>query len=125
MYHSNNFYPVYSPMPLYPEPLPFRKQYPKIDVTMFSSSVKSFQMLMGQSSMLLEHLGNPAFAYKIMEAAQQGKSQEVDRLIQSIGLKVPVTTKYTPTGVTFTLQTRVQSNNPSCCTLTIPMKWGK
>lgn len=81
---------------------------------------------MDQGSILLDRLGDEGFDIQIMKAAQQGKKAEVDTLIKSIGLKVPVTTKYTPTGVTFELSSLADQHNPfSCCTLTVHMKWGR
>lgn len=81
---------------------------------------------MDQGSILLDRLGDEGFDIKIMTAAQQGKKEEVDTLIKSIGLRVPVTTKYTPSGITFELSAHPEQNNPfSCCMLTVHMKWGK
>ena len=80
---------------------------------------------MEQGSILLDRLGDSGFAHKMMTAAQQGKKADVDHLISSIRLKVPVTTKFTPTGVDFELYTQSNPNMPgSCCTLKVFMKWG-
>lgn len=76
---------------------------------------------MEQGNILLHRLSNTSFAAKIMKAAQQGKQEEVNQLVKSLGLKVPVTTHYTPSGVIFTLSTTTPFN---CCTLTYSMKWG-
>jgi len=114
-------------MPQYPtfyNPISYRVQYPPVDIGVFSSSVKTFQMLMAQGSVLLKNLGNPPFAHKLMELAQQGKQQEVNSLIQTIGLKVAVKTDFTPSGVVFILQPHAKQDGPECCTLTVAMKWG-
>jgi hypothetical protein len=80
---------------------------------------------MDQGSILLDRLGDLNFARKMMIAAQQGKKAEVDQLINTIGLKVPVETKFTPTGVYFELTTQPNPKYPaSCCTLKVFMKWG-
>jgi hypothetical protein len=127
MYYNPFHYPIHHPMPTYPRyfinhPLP--RVYPPVDVKIFSQSVKSFRLLMEQGSILLDRLGDAGFAQKMMAAAQQGKKVEVDHLIHSIGLKVPVNTKYTPTGVNFELTTQANQNTPfSCCSLTISLKW--
>jgi hypothetical protein len=103
---------------------PFPRQYPPVDVNIFTKSVKSFRLLMDQGSILLDRLGDEDFDLKIMAAAQQGNKAEVNRLIKSIGLKVPVNTKYTPTSITFEL-TQPDPNTPvNCCTLAVNMKWG-
>jgi hypothetical protein len=133
MYYYQHSYPVYPPSPGYQgfsaysyqqAYLPYR-QYPPVNIEIFSKSIKSFRLLMEQGSILLDRLGDADFDQKIMEAAQQGNKAEVDRLIQSIGLKVPVNTKFSPTGVTFELTANPDPNNPAnCCTLSVNMKWG-
>lgn len=117
MYNYPDCYLIYSHLPRYP--------YPPVDTKIFEKSVKSIQLLMKQGSILLDRLGDVLFAANIMSAAQQGKQAQVDELIKSIGLKVPVSTHYTPSGVIFTLTTAASPNAPaSCCTLTVSMKWG-
>lgn len=117
------FIPYYTPFSL-PQWYP-RLPYPKVDTKIFKNSVKSFRFLMEQGSYLLDRLEDSAFALKMMEAAQIGKKTEVDRLVKSIGLKVPVTVQYTPSGVIFTLYSHATPQVPSiCCNLTISMKWG-
>jgi hypothetical protein len=127
MYYNRFHYPIYPPMPVnpgYPIYFPIVRSYPPVDITQFESSVHSFRFLMDQGSILLDRLGDVSFANKMMGAAQQGKKAEVDQLIKSIGLKVAVNTKYTPTGVNFELFNPPNQNNPiTCCTLTVSMKW--
>ena len=101
-YHNNN--PNYHPIP---------RQYPQVDVNVFKKSIKSYRLLMDQGSILLDRLGDSDFDVKIMSAAQQGNNAEVDKLIKSIGLKVPVRTKFTPTGVTFDLTAHADPNAPT------------
>lgn len=80
---------------------------------------------MDQGSILLDRLGDEGFDVKLMGAAQKGNKAEVDKLIKTIGLKVPVQTKYTPSGITFELTTHPDPSTPmSCCTLIVHMKWG-
>lgn len=128
MYYNRVYYPAYPTVPPYPAyvaPQPIPRTYPPVDTKIFASSIKSFHLLMEQGSILLDRLGDEGFAHKMMMAAQQGKHVEVDHLIKSIDLKVPVTTKFTPTGVNFMLTSQTSHHVPvSCCTLTISMKWG-
>ncbi|WP_066072652.1 hypothetical protein [Neobacillus soli] len=128
MYYNPFHYSPIPPMNPYIPYLvnyPYTRSYPAVDTKIFASSVKSFRILMEQGSILLDRLGNLGFAKKMMTAAQQGKNAEVDTMIKSIGLKVPVTTKFTPTGVNFILTTQTNQNQPgNCCTLTVAMKWG-
>jgi hypothetical protein len=102
-----------------------RSPYPQVDTKIFEGSVKSLHILIEQANLLLNRLGDAKFAYQIMDTAQQGKKSGVENLIKSIGLKVPVTTKYTPSGIAFTLQSPTTQNSlTGCCALTIFMRWG-
>jgi hypothetical protein len=119
--------------PLYPTPPPYfisptiqylpRSPYPKVDTKVLQGSVKSFRFLMEQGSLLLDRLEDSNLAYKIMNAAQQGKKVQVENLIKSIGLKVPVTTSYNPSGIIFTLHSHTPQLTP-VNSLTIFMRWG-
>lgn len=130
MYYNPFHIPNYPPFPAFPvywsNPSELRT-YPPVDVTLFSKSVKSSRLLMEQGSILLDRLGDPGFSRKLMTAAQQGAKIEVDQLLKSIGLRVPVRAKYTPSGINFELATPPENHtNPvSCCTLTIAMRWGR
>lgn len=126
MYYYHYPYPYYYSTPIYPVyPRVYPRVYPPVDVELFEQSVKTFRLLMEQGSILLDQLGDADFAQKMMAAAQQGKKVEVDQLIQSIGLKVQVLTKYTPTGITFELMSQPDQSTPvNCCTLSVHMKWG-
>jgi hypothetical protein len=129
MYYNPFQHPSIPPIQVYPTitikaPLP--RTYPPVDINIFEMSVKTFRQLMAQGSILLDRLGDAQFARRVMSAAQQGKHAEVDQLINSIGLKVHVLTRFTPTGVIFTLATHpAQLQSINCCTLTIAMKWGQ
>ncbi|WHY78544.1 hypothetical protein QNH20_05210 [Neobacillus sp. WH10] len=129
MSYNPYHYPVIHQMPPYPANMvnyPIPRTYPAVDPKIFEGSVKSFHQLMAQASMLLNRLGNVAFSRKLMSAAQQGKQAEVDKMIKSIGLRVPVATKFNPTDVHFILTTPPTPYNPiNCCTLTVGLKWSQ
>jgi hypothetical protein len=127
MYDPYEYYPVYRHSPgntSINHSIPHRSQYSPVDITLFSGSLHTFQTLMEQGSILLDRLRVPAFANKLMELAQQGKQREVDQLIQTIGLKVSVKAKYTPSEVIFILKPQPLANVPECCTLTFAIRWG-
>jgi lipoate-protein ligase B len=129
MYYNPFHYPAIPPIQVFPAytlNAPFPRIYPPVDIHIFEMSVKTFRQLMEQGSILLARLGDGQFARKVMSAAQQGNHLEVDQLIKSIGLRVPVKSAFTPTGVNFTLATHPdQLQSINCCTLTIAMKWGR
>lgn len=131
MYRYSHYYTAipgnFSCYPTYPphSPYPVFRSYPPVDTKTFSTSVKNFRLLMEQGSILLDKLAEASFETKMMTAAQQGKQVEVDQLIKSIGLTVPVTTNYTPSGIKFILTTPVTPGSfESCCSLVVSMKWG-
>ncbi|WP_174612865.1 hypothetical protein [Virgibacillus ihumii] len=112
--------------PIFHNPFSSSRQYPPVDTTILSQSVKEFQVLMQQGGILLERLSDTAYSEKIMEAAQLNQQAEVDRLVQSIeGLYVTVKTSYTPSGVIFKLQSPAFEQGGNCCTLNITLKWGR
>ncbi|WP_059103690.1 hypothetical protein [Shouchella shacheensis] len=119
------YYPHYHCPAFYNRFLPLR-QYPPVDTTKLSQSVKEFRELMQQSERLLDRLGDTEFAYTLMEEAQQGNQSEVNRLIRSIaGLTVPTEVRYTPSGIIFDLQSSAFSEGSDCCTLRMTLKWGQ
>ncbi|MBV7508363.1 hypothetical protein KW850_24400 [Bacillus sp. sid0103] len=128
MYYYPYQYPIYTPLPAYPPQFvlqSYPRSYPPVDVKIFEDSVKSFRFLMDQGRILLDRLGNIEFAKKVMSSAQQGKKADVDQLIKTIGLKVPVVTNFTPSGVNFELISQTNPQHPEgCCTLKVAMKWG-
>ena len=128
MYYNPFHHPVVPPIqffPIFTLNAPIPRMYPPVDINIFKTSVNTFRQLMAQGSILLDRLGDAQFARRVMSAAQQGKQAEVDQLIHSIGLKGPVLTKFTPSGVIFTLASHpAQLQSINCCTLTIAMKWG-
>lgn len=103
----------------------FRFAYPGVDTKIFIQSVKAFSPLMQQGSVLLRYLGNPSFAHRIMDAAQHGNKAQVDAMVKTIGLNVPITTHFSPTGIVFTLHSR-EKQDPleNCCSLSIAIRWG-
>ncbi|WP_251550969.1 hypothetical protein [Neobacillus muris] len=129
MYYSTSNYPAMPQVQPYCLPVwgpPLYRTYPPVDISIFQGSIHSFHRLMEQGSILLTHLADPSFSRRIMAAAQQGKQAEVDTLMKSIGLKVPISTRYTPSGVEFTLSAQTAAASPNdCCSLSISLKWGR
>jgi len=127
MYGNPLFNPIYTPqIPAFilPDSL-YRFPYPTVNPKIFAQSIRSFRLLMTQGNRLLDRLSDPGFANRVMEAAQQGKKRQVESLIKSLDLRVPVRTQYNPSGIIFILSSdQSQHSQADCCTLTIPLKWG-
>lgn len=101
---------------------PVNRQYPPVDISTFEKSVEAFQKTtFADARTILNKLSEREFAYKLMSLAQQGKQQEVDRLIKTIGTTAPVTTQYTPDGVRLTIHAQAQGVH--CCTLSMFLRW--
>jgi len=110
---------MYYPYPYYY----WSRQYPAVDTAPFLKSVTAFQKISNEAGTILEKLSEQQFAYHLMSAAQVGNQKEVDRLIKSIGISTPVTTKYTPDGVFLTIHAD-DADGSQCCTLTMYLRWG-
>jgi len=120
--HYQNPYPHHYFYPSFP-PTYSHRQYPEVDDTTFLQSIETFQKISKDASVILNRLSKREFADQLMRAAQQGNKQEVNRLMNSIGISSPITTKYTPTGLELTIRSNVQGSQ--CCTLTMYLQWGK
>jgi hypothetical protein len=61
MYYYHYPYPPYPQPPAYPGYYfypPVTRQYPQVDVNVFSKSIKTYRLLMDQGSILLDRLGD-------------------------------------------------------------------
>ena len=120
------YFPVYqhSHLPIFYPYFSLSREYPPIDTTIFSNSVKAFKNLLEQGELLIDKLADTDFSFKVMDAAQKGNKTEVDRLIASItGLTASVKVNYTPTGVQLDITAPHEGKEGDCCTLRIMMKW--
>jgi hypothetical protein len=109
-----NAYPVFS--------LPSYRQSPPVDPTLFSQSAIAMQKLMKDGSLILKKLAeSKEFAFKVMSAAQESDTKEVQQLIQSIGIQSKVDIYYNPDGIRLTLSSKV--GQIECCKLAISLRW--
>lgn len=103
-----------------------RQEYPPVDTSILTQSVEQYRVLIQQGELLLDNLANQEFARTLMEHAQRGDQAAVDQLISSInGLHLSFDASYTPTGVTFNLQSPAVNQGANCCTLAIRLNWGR
>lgn len=77
---------------------------------------------MKEADKLVNKIGNSkAFAYELMNEAQQSNTKKVEKLILSTGILLKVETSYTPTGI------RIKFNNADipgrCCQLVMVLHW--
>ncbi|MCM3585308.1 hypothetical protein M3182_06065 [Mesobacillus maritimus] len=121
-YKRQTYYPQrpYYCYPPYPQP--HYRQYPDVDDTVFIQSVESFQGIAKDAITILNRLSNRKFAHQLMTLAQQGKQQEVDQLMKSIGVNAPIKTSFTPSGLKIEIDALSQGS--PCCNLSMYLKWG-
>jgi hypothetical protein len=112
---SQNFY-----RPQYFQP--YNRNYPPVDTNIFMSSAQKTLALMNDAQTLLNHIGNSNdFAYKLMNAAQQSKMEEVNKLIRSTGVKVQPTVHINPDGLQIVFDEKLGVID--CCHVTVIVRW--
>lgn len=98
--------------------------YPPIDTSIFQQSLFTYQTMFQHGMMLLNSFSSSTFTNQLMTAAQEGNRNEVNRLIDTIGVPAEIQTTFTPTGITFTIQNNA-NQTVACCRLTMFLKWGQ
>lgn len=99
-----------------------RHSFSPVDPTLFNQSAIAMQKLFREASIVLNRLADSkTFAFNLMTAAQESKTDEVDRLIKSTGITSNVTTTYNPDGINLVLSSKV--GETECCKLTIALRW--
>jgi len=99
-----------------------RSPYPPVDSEMLYESAKESNKLMKEASMVLDRLASSReFGARLMTVAQSSNTQEVRRLIQSVGITSDVKIIYNPDGLELEFSSKVQ--NRDCCKLSISLRW--
>ncbi|WP_318538411.1 hypothetical protein [Geobacillus thermoleovorans] len=94
--------------------------YPPIDPALFSQSATTAQTLMNDAATVLKKLAESrSFAASVMSAAQEGKTDEVKRLIRSLGIRSKTDIYFNPDGIRLTLSPpparfRAASSSSAC-----------
>ncbi|MFC4323481.1 hypothetical protein [Litchfieldia salsa] len=98
------------------------RPYPPVDTTMFQKSAQASQKLIEESGLIFKRISSSEeYAKEIMSAAQQSNSNEVKRLIQSVGVTSPLTISFTPDGIKIVLS--ASTEQIECCKLSLSLKW--
>lgn len=136
MYYPHHPYPIYwlpdnrcncqQPTYCFHQPQPYmpydRVQYPEVDPALFHQSAGEFKKLMNEAIIILNKLSeSEEFAYKVMNAAQQNKTEKVEKLIKSTGVQGNVEISYNPDGINIIMSTKVESTD--CCKLEMAIRW--
>jgi len=122
MYFYQNgyyYYPVYYPDTRYY--LSYR-QHPSVNPDLLHQSATETKKLMDDAVIVLNKLADSKeFDAKLMNAAQASDNEEVNRLIQSIGLKTDLDVYFNPDGLRLEFKSDV--DNIDCCKLTVTLRW--
>lgn len=96
--------------------------YPGVDSELLYESAKQSTKLMKEASMVLDKLASSReFGARLMNVAQHSNTQEVERLIHSVGITSDVKINYNPDGLELEFHSKVQSLD--CCKLLISLRW--
>jgi hypothetical protein len=119
-YYGPQFY--YPPAP-YSACYPYQRQpYPNVDANLLHQSANVTKVLMKDASTILEKLSeSKEFDAQLMYAAQVSDMKEVNRLINSIGVKSKVEVHFTPDGLRLEFTSKVEPLD--CCRLLIALRW--
>lgn len=99
-----------------------RSPYPPVDPDLLYESANQSNKLMKEASMVLDKLASSKeFGARLMDVAQQSNTEEVERLIHSVGITSDVKIKYNPDGLELEFNSKVK--NLDCCKLSISLRW--
>jgi hypothetical protein len=121
-YHYRHQY-YYPPIP-YSSYYPQHRQpdYPAVDANLLYQSANVTKILMKDASTVLDKLSaSKEFDAQLMYAAQVSDKEEVNRLINSIGVKSKVQVHFTPDGLRLEFTSQVEPLD--CCRLFIALRW--
>ncbi|WP_139187797.1 hypothetical protein [Bacillus tuaregi] len=117
-YYQPNYY--YHPY-YYPVYVSYRQSLP-VDPTILYQSANQTKTLMKEGSMVLNKLADSKeFDKKLMSAAQISDTEEVKRLIQSIGITSDIDINFNPDGLR--LEFKSKAEHTECCRLLISLRW--
>lgn len=102
-------------------PLYFR-ELPEANPSKLINSAKDTLTLLPDVETCLKKLANsPDFSKNLMNAAQLSKTETVEQLIKSIGVKESPTIAYNPDGITLNFDHK--NKPPYCCFLSVQLRW--
>lgn len=115
------YYPVYY-YPPHPYPVRAYRQFPDVDAEFLHLAANETKKLMREASIVLDHFADSEeFDKKVMTAAQASNTEEVERLIKSIGITSEIDVSYNPDGLRMEFISNVEDTE--CCKLTVALRW--
>lgn len=101
---------------------PASRPYPDVNTTLFKTSATKAIALMEDANLVMKKITTSnSFSNELMTAAQQSNQAEVEKLIQSAGIKKKPKITYNPDGITMNFQDYV--GDKECCHIILQLRW--
>lgn len=98
------------------------RKYPEVNAGFLYQSANETRKLMKEASLVLDKFASSKeFGKKVMTAAQESNTKEVERLVKSIGVTSDIHIDYNPDELKMEFMSHVQ--NTECCKLTVALRW--
>lgn len=98
------------------------RQFPPVDPSMFMHSAQKSLPYIHDANKIMTHIKqSEAFSRKLMSAAQESKTAEVEKMIKDLIQTNPDIT-FTPSSLTI-LFTEKNNNAISCCRMVLNVRW--
>ncbi|RSD27533.1 hypothetical protein [Mesobacillus subterraneus] len=98
------------------------RPYPEVNAALFRTSAEKAIALMADANLVMKQiLTSDSYSKNLMEAAQKSDQQEVERLVQSAGIKKKPKITYNPDGITMNFVDYVDEKE--CCHIITQLRW--
>lgn len=98
------------------------RRYPEVNATLFKTSAEKAIALMKDANLVMnEIISSSSFSSDLMGAAQQSNQKEVERMIQSTGIKKTPEITYNPDGITMNFVD--YAGDKECCHIITQLRW--
>lgn len=98
------------------------RPYPEVNATLFKTSAQKAILLMEDANLVMTKItSSTSFSSDLMAAAQQSQQTEVERLIQSTGIKKKPKITFNPDGLTMNFVD--YAGDKECCHIITQLRW--
>jgi hypothetical protein len=99
------------------------RQFPEVNATLFrTSALKAIALMKDANLVMTKITSSTSFSSELMSAAQESNQKEVERLIQSTGIKKKPQITYNPDGLTMNFVD--YAGDKECCHIITQLRWG-
>ena len=98
------------------------RPFPEVNATLFKTSAQKAISLMDDANLVMTKItSSTSFSSDLMAAAQQSQQNEVERLIQSTGIKKKPKITFNPDGITMNFVDF--AGDKECCHIITQLRW--